>query len=463
MRIHRLATLPVALITLFAMFACNTDTDEVVSGSSDCIITGMTLGTLNRYLVTKSSTGEDSTYRVTVNGSLYPLTIDHIHRPDYNCDGRIWNRDSLPYGTDVSRIVFSAINTTGGIVIRSLQTAQDTAFTAADSTDFTLPRMVTVYASDGMSKRTYEICINAHHEKGDSLQWHNLGGGHSTALRGMKALSAIARDGKLMVYGTRNDSTLLVSIPYGPGNETSMDEWQTGKPDTPLLTDGIRAVGTTLYAMDKDSAIRSSHDGITWTRVATPLRPTALLAGSTDGLSAISDGAFWKSTDATGWVEVENDEADSIPASRTASVCMPPRGAGGQEVIVAVGEKNGHPVVWRRTILSKYDETYPWIHIPAAATNRYNCPALQEPVLFTYDGTACMVGLDAYGQPSPIYSSHDNGRTWIPGEVALPWQAAKVGEHHIVAVSDEYHFIWYIDTLHGDVWRGRHNRLGWSE
>lgn len=463
MSIHRLATLPIVLLALLLVPGCSDDTDVTVSGSSDCIITNMTLGTLNRYLVTKDSLGRDSTYRVTVTGSLYPLTIDHIRRPEYEFDGRIWNRDSLPYGTDVSHIVFSAINTTGGVVIRSLTTAQDTAFAAADSTDFTLPRLVTVYASDGESKRSYEVCINVHKEEGDSLRWHAVGSSDRTLLRGLTAMTAIAADGRMMIYGTRNDSTLLATIPYSATTEGTSDEWTLQGTDTPLLTDNIQRASGAFYALGRDNRLHTSADGIHWTAVTTSVRPTSLLAGGTDGLSAIADGAFLKSTDATEWTTVENDEADSIPAGRTTSAHLFTEQAGGQEVTVAIGELGGHPVVWRRTILNQYNEAYPWIHIPAAETNQYNCPALQEMTLFTYDGATCLVGIDADGMPSPIYTSRDNGRTWIPGQIALPLTIAMVGNHHVVAVSDEYRFIWYVDTLHGTVWRGRHNRLGWAQ
>ena len=92
--------------------ACNTDNTYDVETSAECIVTGATLGTLPRTMHTLSSTGEDSTYTVNVSGSYYPLYIDQV-------ENRIYNGDSLPVGTDVTRVTFQRFATVGTAAIRS--------------------------------------------------------------------------------------------------------------------------------------------------------------------------------------------------------------------------------------------------------------------------------------------------------------------------------------------------------
>ena len=157
-----------------------------------------------------------------------------------------------------------------------------------------------------------------------------------------------------------------------------------------------------------------------------------------------------------------NDEPALAPKTDSiVSVCVPASNNDGQEVFVAVEQRKGRVNVWRRTVYVKGGEEYPWIRIPAAETNQYNCPALRDASIFRYDGATWMTGLTQDGQPAPLYASHDNGRTWIPEKIKLPVPFA-LGTYQIVATNDEHHFIWYINATSGEIWRGRHFRLGWK-
>lgn len=434
--------------------ACTSDTDYDTVTSGDCIITATTMGTLNRYLLTKSSTGEDSTYRVTVTGSLYPMTIDQLN-------GLIFNRDSLPYGTDGSKIVFSTFNAVGAVRIRSLITAEDTIFSAADSTDFTLPRLLTVHASDGLSTRTYEMRVNIHREEGDSMRWNSIATS-CTLLQGMTELRALAADGELKVYGRYGDSTQVVSIPYGRTTVEDVSLWDSRTLKTVLLPTSIQTAFGHYFALDEEHHILTSADGLTWHETGSELKPLALIAGGETGLGAIADGHFLHSTDGVNWTVQENDEPDQVPTGSIVSVCIPAQTDNGQEIFVAVGRRDGQCVVWRRTADTDGGDSYPWVHIPSAETNAYNCPTLDQQALLRYDGAACLTGLDTDGTPAPFYSSRDNGRTWIDGELRLPFIPLSA-QHEITATADEFNFAWYIDSTTGRVWRGRHNRLGWAE
>ena len=74
--LHTLMLLVASVLTAGFTTACGSD--DYTSGelSRDCLITEVTLGTLNRTMHTLNSQGEDSTYTVTVTGTMYPMHID---------------------------------------------------------------------------------------------------------------------------------------------------------------------------------------------------------------------------------------------------------------------------------------------------------------------------------------------------------------------------------------------------
>ena len=141
MKILSSPTFLMSLLATLMLGACDTTNDTVMDVSRDCIVSRVTVGTLNRTLQTVSSTGADSTYQVTVNGAMYPMFIDQLNN-------RIYNADSLPVGTDVTKVVFADFNVSGTASIKSLYTGKDTIFTAKDSTDFSQPRTLTVHSAD---------------------------------------------------------------------------------------------------------------------------------------------------------------------------------------------------------------------------------------------------------------------------------------------------------------------------
>jgi hypothetical protein len=117
---------------------------------------------------TKTDEGKDSLYVVTVTGRFYPMSIDHYSE-------RIFNVDSLPYGCDAAKVTFTTLGASGTLAINSLsQQDVDTFFVATDSTDFSKPRKVTVYAYDGLASRTYNMEVRVHKEDGDSFVWERV-------------------------------------------------------------------------------------------------------------------------------------------------------------------------------------------------------------------------------------------------------------------------------------------------
>ena len=98
------------LAALFVFASCLNSDDNDVVYYDDTAITSFSLGTMNRYVHTKSSTGADSVYKTTYSGSNYAFYIDQL-----TCE--IYNVDSLPKGTDAAHVITTISTKNGGTAV----------------------------------------------------------------------------------------------------------------------------------------------------------------------------------------------------------------------------------------------------------------------------------------------------------------------------------------------------------
>ena len=96
--------------SLILTVSCLSDDSASYIYYSDTAITSFSLGTLNRTMWTKSSTGADSSYVEEIDGSDYHFYIDQAGR-------RIYNPDSLPVGTDAAHVICNIGSKNGGTVV----------------------------------------------------------------------------------------------------------------------------------------------------------------------------------------------------------------------------------------------------------------------------------------------------------------------------------------------------------
>ena len=450
MKSIRYSLWPALVLPLLLLAAsCSSESTYEATGMRDCVITSATLGGLKRSVTLKNADGEDTTYVANLTGALYPLYIDQLNN-------RIYNADSLPVGTHVDKTVFTGFNATGTVLIRSLHSDADTMFTMTDSTDCSVPRQLTVISPDGLSRRTYRLEVNMHKEEGDSFRWNRV----CTANAALAALEGghrtLAAQGRLYVFGTVAGSpTLLRAATEAP------DTW-TSEP----LPDGF-GIHSAQYFKDNfyalvDGRLCFSPDGTQWTPCGGNFAPDALVAAGTSQLFAVAGGAFYSSADGTTWTADEADQAEQIPAGSATGTCVPAKTDPLMEDIVVVGRNgSGSPVVWRRDIDLTGESVFSWYYLPAIPDYPNNCPALTDISVTTYDDGTLLTGTDAAGNVAPLYWSKDNGRTWSPDELSNPI-AEGSGATSLSATTDEDNFIWLVAGGSGEVWRGRHNRLGWA-
>ena len=197
--------------SLILTVSCLSDDSASYIYYSDTAITSFSLGTLNRTMWTKSSTGADSSYVEEIDGSDYHFYIDQAGR-------RIYNPDSLPVGTDAAHVICNIGSKNGGTVViayKDTEGADSLAYySSSDSIDFSEPLDFRVYANDGMNFRTYKISVNVHKEDPDSFTWQRMDGMASRTFRQFDAMKATTLGGRLIVMG-RDGSATRVMISNG--------------------------------------------------------------------------------------------------------------------------------------------------------------------------------------------------------------------------------------------------------
>ena len=95
--------------SVLTLTSCLSSSDNESTTYDDMAIKTFALGKLNRYLHTTSKAGTDSVYKSTFSATDQKMNIDQLNH-------RIWNADSLPVGTDGSRVVCTVTTKNNGFV-----------------------------------------------------------------------------------------------------------------------------------------------------------------------------------------------------------------------------------------------------------------------------------------------------------------------------------------------------------
>ena len=165
-----ITTISLLLLTLLCATACLGSGNDETTLYDDAAIVSFSVETLKCYGHTTSSTGEDSTYTATVTVLNYAFTIDQVGH-------RIFNRDSLPLGTDVSHVVCNITTRNNGtVLIRDVASDTLRYYFSTDSINFTTPRKFVILSNDGSGRTEYTISVNAHQENPDKFVWTKVEG-----------------------------------------------------------------------------------------------------------------------------------------------------------------------------------------------------------------------------------------------------------------------------------------------
>lgn len=441
------------LVAMMMLASCLKSDDIAITLYNDTAITSFTLGTLNRYLHTTSSTGADSIYKVTVTGSDYKFSIDQAT----HC---IFNTDSLPVGTDVEHVVctITTLNN-GGVFVKNVDSDTIMYHSSSDSIDFSVPRTLYVYAIDGSGREEYTVQVNVHQEEGDQFVW--LRHAQSDEIAALEAAKAVMLKGDLFVYGAKEGKTV--------GYKTSDGESWTALSE--IADEGayqnIMVFNESLYTI-ADGSLQCSVDGDTWSVVKSDVEVGQLVASNSGELYGLtSDGKMLFTDDggATWQEDVLDEDAAWLPQNEIAYACIPVKLTYNAEQIILAGISPAIPSVasvWRK--ISEHDaqsQQDKWVYMERSDNNNFALPQLNNLVMMPYDDGVLAWGVED-GKFSPIYQSRDNGLIWKTNtRYELPEDFN--GSINSFAATSDGKDIWLVSGESGEVWQGHLNRLVWEK
>lgn len=183
--------------------------------------------------------------------------------------GVIFNADSLPVGTDVSKLVadIGYVSSASAVtVIQSggIKTGEiDYKSNPTDTIDFSGKVVLKVVAEDASSSRSYNIKVNVHTVEPDTMVWDRL------AVTPMPSRLGTPKNQKTVMYKDtsysliqENDDsyTLAVATDLIEGFWDKKPATFDFEPDVRSL----RAATDLLYVLDKTGALYTSADGVSW-------------------------------------------------------------------------------------------------------------------------------------------------------------------------------------------------------
>lgn len=209
MKIKFLPLIAVLFAATSIMTSCLDNDVEQITYTSETSITGFSLGTLHIDRVGKDKDGKDSAYVDTLDCSNYPFTINQLTR-------EIENKDSLPYGTHIDKVITNVTYDAGILVYKPKGAEKDTLWTSTDSIDFSgdtyctstnknSPIEFKVWAYSNAIGQAYKVKINVHQQIPDTIAWKKFDKSFSNG--NLSKQKAVYANGKVYVFGKNGDDT----------------------------------------------------------------------------------------------------------------------------------------------------------------------------------------------------------------------------------------------------------------
>ena len=404
-----------------------------------------------------SVNGKDTTLSTAVVGSKYPFIINQN-------EGLIYNPDSLPVGTDISKVVVDITADTQGIYIVA---EKDSLWEKADSLNFENPIQFKVLAEIGTFGRTYTAKINVHQQEPDSLTWTSIDANFPKTIKKQKAVY-----NNNYIYVFAEEGTQVVMTKTADGKNWS----ELTTIDIPASTDysSVMIWGNQFYIL-AEKELYTSNDGLQWSKVESAQKITRLLANiDTEHNHKIigvdPENYYIESEDGVIWNRYETMPTE-FPTSQISAVsyALDTNDKLGRIVLIGNNDITTDTITSVWTTLTT--ETY-WTDLLVEDMN-YACPKLENSQLIQYNGLLYMFGGPKLNQGKiqafeHFYVSQDNGISWktITEKIMFPQEFNALyeeAEGNYSCVVDDQQFIWIMWSQTGEVWRGRINKFGFEK
>lgn len=403
----------------------------------------------------------------TIKGKSYQFTINQLDR-------HIYNRDSLPVGSDtiIDRIYLDTLLVTGWV------TSNDTLVSVEDSLNLT-PAInrawgdgikLKAFAADGISSREYTLSVHVHLQEPDSLVWEDMqqvAPVFSATINEGEQKSVIWKD-ELLVYSAHNKlyRTPIHFLTVAENRYGWSEEAVSGLPTDVVLTSMIN-FGDVLYVLTKEGDLYTSATGSTWEKNDSLSGNMVALVGSlpaneVSGLPTTLMGIckdengkqiYCTTSDLSAWT-IGEEIAEGFPTENIYSAALTTANGVGKLIAVGMPQANENATTPWFTM-----DGNGWASLATTSFDAY-CPAIDHPAIIYYGGDFYMFG----GSFEAIYKSVA-GIAWEETEelFLLPEAFKDKGSYSLTV--DKENYIWIVWGGNGtpnEVWRGRLNRLGFT-
>ncbi|MCH5226128.1 MAG: hypothetical protein J1D77_09005 [Muribaculaceae bacterium] len=414
---------------LLAAGACNSKTDH---DEEEIVVTPAIVAVKNFYLQKNDS--------VMAKLDSVAFSIDLA-------SGAIFNADSLPVGTDISKLVPS-ITFANTMTKAQLSFFKDGELTTVDyltnpndTIDFSSPVTLDVTAQNGLNSFSYVIKVNVHKINPDTIIWDRLSESKLPALSSRpRTQKTVVKDKTVYCLIWEEDDTFTLATT----SDLNSGQWETDVfspgffPDPATLT----ATSENFYITSQDGELFESPDMVTWTSTGREwVNILGAYGNSVLGLKSFNSKFYHTMYPKfEGFEETEADPSFPIFNSTPLGVAES-KWADKPIAFLAGGLAKGGNVssdVWA------YDGNK-W-----AVINSSSLPALEYPMmaryvvfrdtqqLFTqreFDVWLLFGGILDDGQfNSTVYFSYDNGVNWMkaPEGMQLPEKFPQLGGADLV-------------------------------
>ncbi|MDE6157080.1 MAG: hypothetical protein K2F78_02925 [Muribaculaceae bacterium] len=286
----KLAILSLAsVVAVSAFVGCNTSTYEAGENTSSSVA-------VYSFKLSK----DDS---VLANLDTVFFSIDLVK-------GEIFNADSMPYGTRTDKLV-PVIQLLDGVSrcditstdAEGKETVHNYVKNSTDTIDFSNgPVKLTLVSPDGLTSKDYQIRVNVHQVKSDSLVWTN------TAMRTLPTTlqnptaQRTAQLGDELYCLTVQGSSASIAITDNPG----ADDWTVQSVTLPSGADveSFAAAGDALYILASGILYRSTDRGASWS--STGRRWNSIYGAYGDRILGAVNGI-------DGWMVEQYPSGNSLP------------------------------------------------------------------------------------------------------------------------------------------------------
>lgn len=449
---------PIVLLA-FLLTACMSNSEEVSVKNNTGFISSVAFSNFKRKMTTKASDGvTDSTYFQTFSANNLTFTIDQKEL-------LIQNRDSLPYNTDLSKVVMNMSYNGALAYVRPSDAWDDDPwndYSSSDSLDLRVPLHIRIIATDN-TERKYTLKINVHAMESDSLKWDSVA--CDNAIQGNHPMKATSLKEQVAVLV--NDGASVAWITHDLSSE---GEWNRHVTDLPQNTDvsSLAKGPNAVFVNTEDGGLYSSNDGIAWEKLYQQ-EGLRLVGVSNDKLYAIFNGALNSIYHGAEAWKMETLDADFslMPDMEIADITYLQTSTLTRMLIVGnrSEEEDSCAVVWSKCWTDFEDEdAESWMHYGSPWSSNTAMPKLTQMTLLHYDNKLMALGGDSRdGDVKTLerfFVSEDNGLTWQRQQNIIPPAEIQGCNGYITATTDKDNFIWLIAA--GKVYRGRINRLGFA-